>query len=440
MGGRSPIESLKPVAAGDRVFTLATYVLMFWASLIVIQGFVLGQALLPPQGELSILQGTAVVLLSSAVMAVFMVLNGQAGLKYGIPYCIQLRAAYGIRGARLPEVLRLVPALIWYGFGTWIAALSMDGIVKTLSGFTAPGVRFVYFLVLQAFQTWLAYRGVRVMKWFNVCASIALVLIMGYMLARVIRTQEFELASSWGVEGSWGWAFWSGVNATIGILVAVMASASDLTRYLENKPLSAWLGHLLGVAPPLCFMMFMGFVAAVTTGVWDPIDALMKLSPSPVLMLLLLFFILIAQFSTNLTVNIMPPAFIFEEIFGINWHKGVVLAGVLGSLTFPWVLLESGDNFIQFINYYTAFFGPLLGCMLAEFWLERGHLDVEQLYRADASSRYWYRGGINWAGVATTLGVAPIVMIWWVDISWLVGLPLGLASYTALRAAIARRA
>ncbi len=283
----------------------------------------MGQALLPPQGELTFLQGTVVVGLSALVIASFMVLNGQAGLKFGIPYCIQLRAAYGVRGARLPEIIRLVPALIWYGFGTWIAALSMDGIVATLSGFSPPGIKFAYFIGLQIFQTGLAYRGVRTMKWFNVSASAALVLIMGYMMIRIFATQGFELEKSWNTDGTWGWAFWAGVNASVGIAVAVIASASDLTRYLENKQTSTWVGHLFGVTPPLFFMMFMGFVAAVTTGVWDPIEALMLLAQTPTLMVLMLFFILVAQFSTNLTLNIMPPAFIFQELFGVDWHKGV---------------------------------------------------------------------------------------------------------------------
>src|SRR5690606_38409020 len=186
------IEDLRPVSAGERVFTLPSYVLMLWASLIVVQAFVLGQALLPPQGTLTLLQGFAVVILGAVTMAVFMSLNGQAGFRHGIPYCIHARPAFGIRGARLPELLRLVPALIWYGFGTWIAVLSVDGIVRTLTGFSPPGVTYVYFLVLQALQTWLALRGVRAMKWFNVVASVALVLIMGYMLMRVLGTNSVE--------------------------------------------------------------------------------------------------------------------------------------------------------------------------------------------------------------------------------------------------------
>ncbi len=427
--GNSRIESLKPIGLGDRVFNLLSYTLMLWASLIVIQGFVLGQALLPPQGNLSLVQGAAVILVSALIMTVFMSLNGQAGLQYGIPFCIQARASFGIRGARLPELIRLLPAIVWYGFGTWIAALAMDGIIRTLVGFTADGIQLIYFIAFLIVQTWFAARGIRMMKWFTVGASIALVIIIVQMLFSTLKSEQFEISETWRISGDWGWSFWTGVNATVGILVAVMVSASDLTRYLENKQRSMWLGHLFGIIPPLGLMMFLGFVSAVTTGQWDPIQALMQLSPGPVVMILMLVFILVAQFSTNLTINILPPAFIFEELFGFSWQKGVILTGILASLSFPWVLLESGAHFVSFINYYTAFFGPLLGCMLAQRWLEKDPLSVKDLYDETPESRYWHIVGLNPAAIISTLGASTVTMVWWLQISWLVGLPLGIVGY-----------
>ena len=76
MNTNNRIESIAPVNPTARIFHLLSYVMMLWASLIVIQGFVLGQALLPPQGTLTFFQGIVVVLLSSMIMAVFMSLNG----------------------------------------------------------------------------------------------------------------------------------------------------------------------------------------------------------------------------------------------------------------------------------------------------------------------------------------------------------------------------
>ena len=269
-------------------------------------------------------------------------------------------------------------------------------------------------------------------------ASVALVLIMGQILFQALQSENFKVAETWHVGGDWGWPFWTGVNATVGILVAVMVSASDLTRYLENKKSSMWLGHLFGILPPLLFMMFLGFVASITTGEWEPIRALMLLSTSPQLMLLMLFFILVAQFSTNLTVNILPTALIFEEILGLSWKQGVILVGVLGSMTFPWILLESGKMFVTFINYYSAFFGPLLGCMLAQSWLERGQIQVDELYKTEPASRYWYVAGFNLTSIITTVLIALFVMYFYLEISWLVGLPLSILTYFILDRSLSR--
>lgn len=207
------------------------------------------------------------------------------------------------------------------------------------------------------------------MKWFSMGASVALVLIMGQILYQAIQSERFHLEQDWYSTDNWG---------------------------------------------------------------WDPIQALMQLSSNPVLMVLMLFFVLVAQFSTNFTLNILPPALIFEELLGIDWKKSIILVGVLGSLTFPWILLETGTKFINFINYYTAFFGPLLGCMLAQRWLERNPVSVDDLYNADATSRYWYAGGYNLTAIIITALVSVYVMTWHLEISWLVGMSLSLVVYVII--------
>ena len=428
----APIEAVTPIRSEARIFSLLSYTMMMWATLIVIQAFVLGQTLLPPHGELNLLQAILVIIVSCTLIAIFMSLNGQPGLKHGIPYSIQLRTTFGVRGSRVPQALRLIPALIWYGIGTWIAALSMDGIVYTLTGYSPPEMKYIYFLALQTIQTWLAYEGVRVMKWFNVYASVALVLLMGNMMINVLHTHSLELSQTWYTEGTWGLPFWVGINTVIGGLAAVIANSSDLSRYLEPKQISLWLGNFLGILLPLGFMITLGLMASVATNEWDPVEALMELSPSVELMLLLLVFILIAQFSTSLTLNILPTALIFEEAFGVSWQRGVILSGILGALTFPWFILQSGENLILFISYYTCFFGPIVGCMIADYNL-RGHkMDLDQIYLNDATSPYWFRHGINWAGILAILLPAVVTMIWSLKVSWLIGLPLGYIIYRIL--------
>jgi NCS1 family nucleobase:cation symporter-1 len=435
-------DSIEPTAAHGRVFSTASYVFMWWSSLIVIQAFVLGQALLPPIGKLNLFQALLIMTLAALVFVVMLSLNGQPGLKLGIPFAIQTRPAFGIRGSKVAEFLRAVPAIIWYGIGTWIAALAVDGILKTLTGFTAPYVTYVYFVVLQIAQTALAYRGIRTMKWFNVSGSAVITAVMLYMLVHILTEYGFQMQESWRAPANWGTPFWVGLTTAIGVLATVTLNISDMTRHLERSQKAIWWGHLLGVVPPWFFMLFLGIAAGAAVGIWDPVQALMQLSPNPVVLVILLVFILIAQFTTNLTINILPPALIFMETFRIRWGAAVVITGVLGALSCPWLLMANAGAFFGFILYYSALLGPILGVMLADYYfIRRRELNVRQLYVADATSEYWYRGGFNIAGLLAILIPGIATMIWWLPVSWLIGVPAGFLLYLLLwRSPISRAA
>ena len=166
-----------------------------------------------------------------------------------------------MRGSKIVEFLRALPAIAWYGIGTWIAALSLDGILTTLVGFTAPWAKYAYFVVLQVVQTVLAYGGIRTMKWFNVYGSFVITAVMIYMLVHILGTHGVQIQESWRRAADWGPPFWAGLTTAIGILATVMLNISDMTRHLENSPRANWLGHLFGVMPPWFFMLTLGIVA-----------------------------------------------------------------------------------------------------------------------------------------------------------------------------------
>jgi NCS1 family nucleobase:cation symporter-1 len=406
---------------------------MWWSSLIVIQAFVLGQGFLPPIGKMNLSQAVLVMVIAGAAFVVMFSLNGQAGLKYGIPYSIQVRPGFGLRGAKFVEFLRVIPAIIWYGIGTWIAALSLDGILTTLAGFTAPAAKYVYFVLLQIVQTALAYRGIRVMKWFNVSGSVVIAAVMVYMFVHIIGAHGFEIEESWRRPADWGTPFWVGLTTAIGVLATVMLNISDMTRHLHRSQGANWLGHLFGVLPPWFFMLSLGIVAGAALGIWDPVQALMQLSPNPAALVILLTFILVAQFTTNLTINILPPTLIFMDSFKISWHQGVLLTSLLGVISCPWLIMANMGAFSAFILYYSALFGPILGVMLADYFVvRRQHLDVDELYSAGPSARYWYQGGFNLAGLIAVLLPGLVTMIWFLPMSWLIGLPAGFVIYVVL--------
>jgi len=427
-------DSIAPTPPTGRVFSTLSYILMWWSALTVIQIFALGQGLLPPIGHLNITQAFMVMVVAGLVFVIMLSLNGRAGLDYGIPFSIQTRTPFGVRGSAIVEFLRALPAIIWYGIGSWIAALAIDGILKTATGFSPPGSRYAWFLALQVVQTWLAHRGIKTVKAFSVVGSVIIIFVKIYLLVHVLATYGFHVKETWTSTGTWGTPFWEGLTSCIGVLAAVALNISDITRHLERSPRALWLGHLAGVLPPWFFMLFLGMAASLALGIWDPVEAFMQLSPNRFVLFVLLILILVAQMTTNLTINILPPALVFVSTLRLSWGRGVILTSVLATLSFPWLLIANSRAFFGFILYYSAFFGPILGVMLADYYIvRRGQLDVESLYRTGPDSPFWYHGGFNIAGLLATFIPGVITMIWCLSISWLVGVPAGFVLYLLLR-------
>jgi nucleobase:cation symporter-1, NCS1 family len=422
-------DGLLPVLEGERVFGLTSYVLMWWASLIVIQVFVLGANMMPPAGGLNIFQAIVVMSVAAVVVVAFFCINGTPGLKYGIPFAVQCRSAFGTRGAKIPEVLRIIPAIAWYGIGSWIGALSVNAVASTIFGlgdYTA-----VYFVLFTVIQTVIAWYGIKSIKTFDASMSVIIFLLMAYFLFVVFRQEEVALREAWFAAGSWGLPFWTALTAAIGILATVMLNISDLTRHLTPATQSTnFLGHLFGVVPPWVFIFIMGVVTATVAGQGDPVAALMQVAPSVGIGIALLVFIILAQITTNLTINILPPTMVFQDILNVTWKQGTVVTGILSVITFPWILLKS-QWFFTFINFYAAFLGPILGIMLSDYWVtRRRRLSVDDLY-VEREGSYWFRRGFSPAAFVT-LVVASAVSLIFVDVSWLVGMPLAFVLHIVL--------
>lgn len=427
--GQRRREGLLPVPEGQRVFGPVSYVLMWWASLIVIQIFVLGANMMPPAGGLNLFQAVVVMVAAAALVVGFFCINGTPGLKYGIPFAVQCRSAFGLRGAKLPAVLRIMPAIAWYGIGSWIGALSINAVATTIFGladYTA-----LYFVLFTVIQTIIAWYGIKSIKVFDASMSLVIFLIMAYFLFVIVRQENVALKEAWFSAGSWGWPFWTALTAAVGILATVMLNISDLTRHLAPATQkNSFFGHLFGVVPPWVFIFVMGVVTATVAGQGDPVAALMEVAPSVGIGVALLVFIVLAQVTTNLTINILPPTMVFQDIFNITWRQGTILTGVLSVVTFPWVLLNS-QWFFTFINFYAAFLGPILGIMLSDYWVvRRGRLSVDDLY-AEGRGAYWFRRGFSPAGYAALI-LATAVSLFFINISWFVGMPLAFALHLAL--------
>ncbi len=108
-------ESLAPQQT--RIMGKWSYLLAWFGGCVSIGTFAMGSSIV---GTLNLLQATVAIAVGCFVIGIALALNGAAGYKYGIPFVVQARSAFGFAGTKFPGLVRSVPAIVWFGFQSWV--------------------------------------------------------------------------------------------------------------------------------------------------------------------------------------------------------------------------------------------------------------------------------------------------------------------------------
>lgn len=429
MSGESTPEDMSPVSPDNRSMKLFQYIPLWWAAVIVVQSMAVAFFAIHPQGELNLLQVIVASLIGTLILGLLFFLNGFPGFEEGIPFAVQTRSAFGIRGAVIPNYLRAIPAIVYLGIGNWIGALAINTITTTLWGFGSLRVYFVLFALLNLA---LAWSGIESIAWFDSLSAIIIVALLSYTAYVILTTQTIP-SDPITYGGSWGLPFVGFIAAVGGQLITAALNISDIARHLDTKrgSLNLALGNILGLVPAYLFMLLVGLLFSVTTGITNPVRAIMAVAPNPLLGSAMLLFAILAQISTNLVNNLLPPTHVFQDSLGVSWKQGLILTSILSFLSFPWSLFSSA-LFSTFIQFYSAFLGPIVGILLADYWVTRGRdTNIESLYERSDASKFWFVKGFSASGIVSMLvGVAVSLPI--LDLSWVIGLPTAFLVYVVL--------
>lgn len=160
----------------------------------------------------------------------------------------------------------------------------------------------------------------------------------------------------------------------------------------------------------------------------------MDIAPNPTVGVAVMVFVLAAQTSSNLTLNLIPTVHVLQDAIDTSWERGLIITSVLSVVTFPWVLFSAeGGIYFLMINAYAVPLGPVLGVLLADYWIfSAGDTSVSSLYDKSPESKFWFIRGFSVTALASVLigSAASLLML---DVSWLIGLPVGFLAYVALR-------
>lgn len=406
------------------------------------------------------------IVVSALAVAAFMVINGRAGSKYGIPFAMHLRSVYGELGAKLPGFLRgVIAAISWFGLQNYTGSLALLILIgKVWPEFLQLGGDFSFFGIdlpgllaftfFWAINVLIGFGGGNVLNKFTAILNPLIYVVFGGMTVWAIwaaggigNILTYELT---GVQSNPPLlVYLMIINSVIAVWAAPGASVSDFTQNATStndqkigQTASLLVAYLIFALSSVSILI--GGSIHYNIQEWNVLNIINRWDSMPAVLLALVV-LLMTTISTNATGNIIPAAYQLSALFPkkINYRSGVIIAGVISYLIMPWKMMENQASIFAFLNIIGAVLGPVAGVMLSDFYLiKKQNIDLNALYFdkniSDPTNPYC---GVNKEGYVATI-VALLVSISGQifegleiisNLSWLIGAGLAFVLYYILK-------
>lgn len=376
------------------------------------------------------------VLFGNLIVLLPMMINAHAGTKYGIPFPVYLRTAFGFNGANVPALMRAAVACGWFGIQTWIGGEAITKVVILLwPGFDDLGGGAIFlgltlpywigFLSFWAINMAIVIRGLESIKWMETLAAPFLLLVGLALLGWAFKVGLsnggigvlFANVPVGKTKAPGALAYFAWLTGMVGYWATLALNIPDFTRFAKSQR-DQLQGQLIGMPTTMVLFAFIGVVVTAATAlafgkpIWNPVDLVARLSAetgSSLLGVVALIALAVATLSTNIAANVVSPANDISNLAPqlISFRTAGIITGLIGVCIMPWKLL---DQYQGWLLTYSGVLGAVGGVIICDYVLiNRWQVDLAALYQAD--SRYAYSGGFNVrALVALFLGIAtPLV-------------------------------
>lgn len=379
-------------------------------------------------------QAVLTIFLGNCIVLLPMIMNAHAGTKYGIPYPVYCRPAFGILGANVPAVLRALVACGWFGIQAWIGGAA----IYKLIGIWIPSIMtgapvfeglnagqwgcFLFFWAINMFVIYKGVESIRVLL--NIKAPLLIALGLALLGWAYVQAGGFghmlstpsAFAAGQPKEGRFWPFFFPALTAMIGFWATLSLNIPDFSRYAKTQK-DQMLGQALGLPTTMGLYSFIGVAVTSATvviygqSIWDPVDLIAKFK-NPLVLAIALISLCVATLATNIAANVVGPANDFAHLWPekIDFRMGGYITGVIGIFIQPWKLIADPSGYIfTWLVAYSSLLGSIGGILICDYYvLRNAKLDVRELYEKNGS--YWYAGGVNGrALVALVLSCLPVL-------------------------------
>ncbi|EXJ84746.1 hypothetical protein A1O3_05418 [Capronia epimyces CBS 606.96] len=427
-----------PVLAENRNFNTKSY-FGFWVSAgIAATYWTMGSTAIA--AGLSVGEAIPALLIGAIISAIVTCGCSEFGLKYHLGFPMLSRAVFGMYGSYFVVILKCFSNFVYCGIQTYWGGIAMRVMLAAIfpsfyrmkntipesANVTTQDLigTIIYFVVFVAL---IMVRPYKLQPFFLVSFVGVILTILGMFIWAMAKnhgagdlvTPTLKLGT-----GTTVFVFFQSICTMATTFTGVGIRHSDWTRYAKT-PRAARLGFWIACPLTVSIAAIFGvFVTSATKSmygkiIWQPMSILVYIQQQDYSSTTRAgtFFAGLGWFMSQIAVNVssnavatgMDLSSILPE--WISQRRGSVILALVGIAMCPWNLVNSPGTFITVIGSLGIFIAPLIGIMLADYWVVRRQAyNVPHLYIGNRSSIYWYHWGLHWRAFVTWLSLIWVSM------------------------------
>ena len=376
-------------------------------------------------------------ILGVLLVYLFSNLIGIPSQKFGLPFVVILRSSLGIKGAQFFGLFRGLVGISMFGIQTYFLSKAIGYLIRIIFfsfdvSILDQEIFLIYLLSLNIIdwgsilfailiQVFLFSAGMNFNKKLIKISAITVYLgMLLFFFSVLLNDVKFTTKVFLNILD---FSNFFDANNLIPIITVggtmfayfsiVILSFGDFSRYVKNEK-ELKKGNFSLLLNLLIFSFLAVFIVAGVEGLLNrnnaelekiltnPMDIIGKLD-NLLITNLVLIFVIIASLSTNLIANFVPSQYSLINFLpsSLSLKSSSIIIGILGFvISIFWLAFLSQIGILSIIDTVGAFFGPLFGIMIVDFYLiKKGSLINKDIYSLENNGAYFYSAGWHIKGV-----------------------------------------
>ena len=370
-------------------------------------------------------------LLGSVLVYFFANLIGKPSQKYGLPFPIILRSSFGVKGAKYFGFLRGLVGFFMFGIQTYFLSklfsyiirififsidntiLDQDIFLTFLLGLNIiDWVAFVFVIISQGYLFSKNYQFNRsIIRFSAITVYTGMLIFFLVVLLNDVVVVSSAFADIFSLNNIFNK---DNIAPLITVAVTIFAYFSviivnygDFSRYVKNED-ELKKGNLSLILNLLIFSFFAVFIVIgsdiflnknlenMERILTNPTDIIGKIGNIQITVIVL-FFIILASASTNLIANYIPAQNALLNFLPtkLNIKSTAIVISIVGFVIgIFWLPLLSQIGILAFVDTLGAFFGPLFGVMVIDYYfIKKTNLSNKDFFSLESNGAYFYSNG-----------------------------------------------